>query len=183
MTADYGVRATRRGVTPLQIVLGIGLLVLALALGVILYRYWIGQMAIARQWSIAGPPCPAVSQSALAASGLRAASDGDLRGFPDMNNDYDNVRFGRRFGYVSCAEVRDNGGLSIDSHPVCQFTRPVVVTVTSPKGVFYFNTGSTAPATVSVQDGRPSCVLANRFKINPNYMTDPASTDPSAGAG
>jgi hypothetical protein len=48
--------------------------------------------------------------------------------------------------------------------------------------VFYFNTGSTAPATISVQDGTPTCVLANRFRINRNYLTDPASTNPAAGA-
>jgi len=179
MTADYGVRSTRRGSSIIWIVLAIGVV----GLGVLVYRFWAGQIAVAREWTIAGPPCPAISREALIAAGLQAAPQGDLRGFPDMNSDYDNVRFGRRFGYVSCAGIHDNGGLSLDSHPVCQFTRPVVVTVTSAKGVFYFNTGGTAPATVTVQDGVPRCVLANRFKVNHNYLTDPASTDAAAGAG
>lgn len=183
MTADYGVRSVRRGLSPVHIAMVVGMVVLVAALGVLGFFSARAQIAIAKQWTVPGPPCPAMSQSALIAAGLQASPEGDLRGFPDMNNDYDSVRFGRRFGYVSCAEIHDNGGLSLDSHPVCEFTRPVVVTITSAKGVFYFNTGSTAPATVSVQDGVPSCVLANRFKVNHNYMTDPASTNAAAGAG
>ena len=183
MTADYGVRSVRRGLSPIQILMVLGLVALAGALGYTMYTYWRGQIAIAKEWTVPGPPCPAMSQAALVAAGLKAAPEGDLRGFPDMNSDFDNLRIGRRFGYVSCAEVHDNGGLSFDSHPVCEFTRPVVVTITSAKGVFYFHTGPTAPATVTIQDGVPSCVLANRFRVNHNYLTDPASTNPAAGAG
>ncbi len=176
MAADYGVRSVRRGLTPVQIALGIGVLVLAVALGVILYRYWSGQIAETREWTISGPPCPSLSHQALIAAGLQAAPEGDVRGFADISDDYDGVRFGRRFGYMSCADVRENGGFSLDSHPVCQFTRPEVVTITTAKGVFFFNTGVSAPATVSVKDGLPSCVMADRFKIDRNYLFEPAAT-------
>jgi hypothetical protein len=183
MTADYGTRSVRRGPSPFQILMVIGLVALIGALGFTEYNYWRGQMATARQWTVPGPACPRLSQAALVAAGLKAAPEGDLRGFPDMNTNLDDIRIGRRFGYASCAEIHDNGGLSVDTHPVCEFTRPVVVTVTTPKGVFYFNTGPTGPATVSVQDGVPSCVLANRLKVNHNYLTDPASINASSGAG
>jgi hypothetical protein len=182
MTADYGVRSVRRGLSPIQILMLIGLVALVVALGFTVFNYWRNQIAIAKVWTVPGRPCSALSQTALVAAGLKAAPEGDLRGFPDMNIDFDNIRIGRRFGYVSCAEIHDNGGLSLDSHPVCEFTRPGVVTITSAKGVYYFNTGSTAPATVSVQDGVPTCVLASRFRVNRNYLTDPASTNPAAGA-
>jgi hypothetical protein len=176
MTADYGVRSRHRGLSPVQITLGIGVVLLLGALGWNLARYWSGQIAETREWTIPGPPCPALSRQALIAAGLQAAPEGDLRGFGDLTSDYDGVRFSRRFGYMSCAAVRENGGYSLDSHPVCQFTRPGVVTVASAKGVFYFNTGSNAPATVSVKDGVPACVLANRFKLNRNYLFEPATT-------
>lgn len=176
MTADYGVRSVRRGPSAIVVILMVGALALCSALGVFLYRYWAGQVAEAREWTIAGPPCPAMTRKTLVAAGLQAAPEGDVRGFSDITDGYDGVVFARRFGYISCADVRDNGGLSLDSHPVCQFTRPEVLTITTAKGVFYFNTGVSAPATVSVKDGVPSCVMANRFKINRNYLFDPVTS-------
>jgi hypothetical protein len=176
MTADYGVRSVRRGPSLLLILAVITLAVLLAVLGAIVYRYWSGQVAEAREWSISGPPCPALGRAQFLAAGLQPAADGDVRGFPDISEDYDGVRFARRFGYISCADVRENGGLSLDSHPVCQFTRPEVLTITTARGVFYFNTGISAPATVSVKDGVPRCVMANRFKINRNYLFDPVTS-------
>ena len=48
--------------------------------------------------------------------------------------------------------------------PVCQFSGPSLLTVTTAKGTFYFAPGTGKPATVMTRDGVPSCVLASNFK-------------------
>ena len=175
MTADYGVRSVRRGLAPIHIALLVGLIALAAGLGLLLFRYWSNEVAETRAWTIAGPPCPALTHQALISAGLQPAAEGDIRGFPDISEGYDGAIFARRFGYLSCAVIRENGGLSLDTYPVCQFSRPVVLTITTAKGTFYFHTGDSAPATVSVKGGVPSCVMANRFKIDRNYLFEPVT--------
>ena len=109
--------------------------------------------ALAREWTIAGPPCPAISSQAYAAGPVKASQAFDLG----------DVRFARGFGHVSCSYIASDGGRGLDDYPVCQFTSPGALHITTPKGEFYF-APSTGPATVSVPNGAPHCVMAGNFK-------------------
>ena len=153
MTTDYGMRIVPRGPPIGKIAIAAGLLILfgAVVAG------WIWQrpegVQDAREWTIAGPPCPPATSQAY----------GRLPFHVSRAFDFADVRFGRAFGHASCAEIHDDGGLGMGTHPVCQFTSPGVLQITTKRGVYYF-VPQTGPATVSVPDGQPTCVLASKFK-------------------
>ena len=109
--------------------------------------------ALAREWTIAGPPCPSITSQAYRAGPVKASQTFALG----------EVSFGRAFGHVSCSYIASDGGRGMDDYPVCQFTSPAVLHVATPKGEFYF-APSTGPATVSVPKGVPQCVMAGNFK-------------------
>ena len=109
--------------------------------------------ALAREWTITGPPCPAISSQAYAAGPVKATESFALG----------EVSMGRGFGHVSCSYIASDGGRGLDDFPVCQFTSPGVLHVTTPKGEFYFAPGA-GPATVSVPNGTPQCVMAGKFR-------------------
>jgi len=113
-------------------------------------------IAEAKGWTIVGPPCPGLSRRAYLAN-LHAA---DLRVARAFN--FDGVRFARAYGDVSCEEIHDDGGQGPGVHPVCQFTSPAALEVTTPRGEFYFFPQA-EPATITVFQSRPECVLASRF--------------------
>jgi hypothetical protein len=77
--------------------------------------------------------------------------------------DYDGTTLGRWSGDASCSDVKDKGGAGFRTDKVCQFTNPTVLTVTSPAGTVYYETGVGQPATLSVHRDLPRCVLASRF--------------------
>jgi hypothetical protein len=110
-------------------------------------------IATARAWDIKGPPCRQVSAADWAARRLKAP-----RVF-----DYDGTTLGRWSGDASCSDVKDKGGAGFRTDKVCQFTNPTVLTVTSPAGTVYYETGVGQPATLSVHRDLPRCVLASRF--------------------
>ena len=97
--------------------------------------------ADANMAALSGPPCPTATAAAYAAG-------------PQARKEliFNDVKFGRAFGHVDCNEVA-NKATRKGSMPVCQFTGPGAVTVTTDKGVFYFATGIGKPATVSAPDG------------------------------
>lgn len=100
-----------------------------------------------------GPPCPTLTPAAFAASKLP----------PKKAFVFNGIRFARRYGHADCSTLADpvkKGGAFI---PVCQFTGPAVISVTTPKGEFYFEPGVGRSATVFVPDTGPRCVLAARF--------------------
>jgi hypothetical protein len=143
---DFG---RRRGPRPIEIVATFGAIaVLAATLPLALAAQRIAAVAKARAWAVSGPPCPSLSRSAYLASGERIVH----------LIDYDGVRFGRGYGYVSCVEVAKDGGRGLDTVPVCQFNSPTVLQVTTRRGDFYFYT-RIRPATVTIADDRPQCVM------------------------
>ena len=109
--------------------------------------------ANAREWAIAGPPCPSLTRQAYLAGAVHATQDFQLGEFS----------FGRAYGHASCNFVAYDGGRGFGDYPVCQFTSPAVLHVTTPKGEFYFFP-STGPATISIPHGTPQCVMAGNFK-------------------
>jgi hypothetical protein len=72
--------------------------------------------------------------------------------------DFDNVKFGYRYGAADCAAT---GSLFGGYQLVCQFSSPAVLSVNSDKGPFYFEPGVAREATLFVKNGRPRCVLAS----------------------
>lgn len=110
-------------------------------------------VANAKEWTVAGPPCPSVTRQAYLAGAVHATQEFQLGDFG----------FGRAYGHVSCNFVANDGGRGLGDYPVCQFTSPAVLHVTTPKGEYYFFP-STGPATVSIPQGVPQCVMASKFK-------------------
>lgn len=103
--------------------------------------------------AVNGPPCDTLTPAAFAASKLP----------PKKVFIFNGVRFARRYGHVDCSTLADpvkKGGAFI---PVCQFTGPAVISVTTDKGEFYFEPGVGRSATVFVPDTGPRCVLAAKF--------------------
>src|ERR1700761_8347602 len=135
---DYG--AVRR--YGLGHVIG-AVLVVTLGTGLFTWNYLRGRnvdIATAKAWDIQGPPCPQLSAEQWAAGHFKTRS----------TFDYDGTTLGRWSGDASCSDVHDKGGAGFSIDKICQFTNPTVLTVSSPKGTFYFNTGVAQPATVAV---------------------------------
>ena len=108
-----------------------------------------GRIADARAWLPAGPPCEIASQAAytaLASSQPRAIM-------------LDGVQFVRSSGQATCGEAPNLSGRGPRTIPVCQFSDPTALAVTIGADTRYYLPRS-APATVSVADGQPHCVLA-----------------------
>jgi hypothetical protein len=158
---DYGVRSSYR----LEAIGKLVFLVLSgAAMAVVVYgavgkeaQHRAEVIAEAKAWTITGAPCQSLSARSyftqLQASDMRATRAFDFMG----------VTFARAFGHVSCSEIHEEGGRSDATFPVCQFTSPGALEVTSGQGVFYFFPQA-GPATISVHGGRPQCVLASKFK-------------------
>ena len=152
---DFGAGARKRKGSRLPAIVA-GVLGLAVV-GAVLFAGWSRQhgqdIATARAWAITGPPCPTASAQAFAASAVK----------PRQAFEFNEVTFAHGYGHASCQQVRDDGGRGSGTHPVCQFTAPAALKVTTRKGSFYF-VPPTGPATVAVQDGVPTCVRAAWFR-------------------
>jgi hypothetical protein len=103
-------------------------------------------------WKVVGPPCPNITRQAFESQAIK----------PTQSFRMESVVFARAYGYSSCGELPAKGGLQ--TLVVCQFTNPGVLAVTTAAGEFYFTPGLGQPATVSVADGPPSCVMAANYK-------------------
>lgn len=108
--------------------------------------------AAANVEALVGPVCPTMTAEAFTARNVKVPK------VFEFNND----TYARRFGHLDCNLVAVKGVK--DPVPVCQFTSPSIVIVTTKKGTFYFDPGTGSPATVRVVDGTPSCVKASNFK-------------------
>lgn len=109
-------------------------------------------VAEAAAWKIVGAPCATASAQAFSAWPVK----------PHEGFGYDGVTFAHGYGHASCNEIHNDEGRGFGTHPVCQFTAPAVLHVTTQKGDFYF-IAQTGPATVTVQDKVATCVRAAWF--------------------
>lgn len=105
---------------------------------------------------IEGPPCPSLTRAQFEAQGLKA---------PKATL-YEDVVFARQFGHMDCRLLRYGAAWKTEVYPVCQFTSPKALKVTTPKGEWYFSTGPGQPATVGTPHGEARCVLGGNFTIN-----------------
>ena len=147
---DYGVRSDRAG-PPLgrAAVIGLGLVALAMTHAELDRQKQQKQAAIAeaRVLMAPGPPCPVVARLT------------DIGFAPALRTiQFDDVRFGRAYSYMTCSDIGDHGGRGPGRVSVCQFNDPMVVEVTTPESHAIFFT-RTQPATISVDHGQAKCVL------------------------
>ena len=146
MTRDYGVRKPHRALPVDHLMVGLlGLLLLAGIAGWC-WEQQLPSIRTAQAWTIKGPPCPIVSGPTRFGYALR-----DLDTFQFVK-----TRFSRVYGYVKCMVIFDRGGWT--AVPVCQFNSPMLLDVAAPAGhATYFT--QMHPATISIVQGRPNCVL------------------------
>jgi hypothetical protein len=109
----------------------------------------------AREWTIDGPPCAALSRAEFESRGLKVRK----------GTVYEGVTFYRQFGHMSCTALRYGAGWGQSTYPACQFTTPKALKVTTPKGEWYFDIGTGQPATVAAPHGQVRCVLAADFTM------------------
>lgn len=159
MAKDLGVRKKRRLTLGQKLAIG-GFVVLALA-----FTGWIysgsylkdreAALTRAREFAIDGPPCRELTRAQFEAAGLTA---------PKATL-YENVTFHRRFGHLSCSALRYGAGWGQALYPVCQFTSPRALKVSTKAGDRYFDIAPGQPATVAVPRGDVRCVLGGNFTI------------------
>jgi hypothetical protein len=116
---------------------------------------WVNHLALRKDWAIAGPPCPEVPAVTRAAKGHHQPP-------PFV---YLGVRFAPEIGNSSCEAVPDEGWFPQTTHPVCQFSGPGAVTVTAGARTVVYEPGVGHRTTVTVRNGRPSCVVGGWFKV------------------
>lgn len=160
MGKDLGVRARRRLTAGERLVIAIAVVV-ALAVPTLIAVLSLQKnrreaVALAEANLVTGPPCPAVSAAAFAARGFKVKNP--------LN--YDGAVMWRSAGHVSCSPIAYDGGRGLDTYPVCQFTSPAALKVTTAKGDFYFVPGIGKPATVATPQGVARCVLASNFTLD-----------------
>ena len=129
------------------------LLFVAAAPGWVIYQAWAMRHAEVRAWSIAGPPCPVVEPSPT------LFGQGGPRNFS-----YGGADFSRRFGHASCAAPQGGGLIPGEVFHVCQFTGPAALAVTTSAGTTYFKPGVGRPATVTLREGKATCVVGGWFR-------------------
>lgn len=153
-------RVRRRRLTTGQKVVIAVAAVVALALpGWLLVHSYLGKreaaLFLASEAQVNGPPCPSLTKAQFDAQGLKA---------PKATN-YENVIFARQFGHMECRSLRYGGGWGTEVYPVCQFTSPKALKITTDKGEWYFAPGPGQPATVGVPHGEARCVMASNFTM------------------
>jgi hypothetical protein len=113
--------------------------------------------AMRRDWTIEGPACPIVPAISNAGRGAK----------PPAPFTYQGVRFAYQIADASCEAVPE-GYLTSRTYPVCQFDAPGAVAVTTAGRTVIFEPGVGRRATVTVRDGRATCVEGGWFRPGPS---------------
>lgn len=110
---------------------------------------------LASEAEVAGAPCPSLTRAEFDGRGLKATKA----------TFYEGVTFARQFGHMECRALRYGGGWGAKVYPVCQFTSPKALRITTARGEWYFAPGPGQPATVGAPNGQARCVMASNFTI------------------
>lgn len=153
-STDYG--APAEGALTFLQSLGMVAVVLGAASipGYVILSTWLDRRAVEADWTIAGPPCPQVAALDPAVVGRK----------PAKVFSYQKVSFARQSGHVSCVTLDAGGPFARRTYPVCQFSGPAGVAVTTGAGTTFYQPGAAQRVTVTVRDGRPACVMAGWFR-------------------
>jgi len=103
------------------------------------------------EWAITGPACP-------------TPQDPMQFHRRPLVFSYREALFTRRYGGVFCVVVPDGGVFSRGGHTACQFSSPAAITVTTGGETVLYEPGIGHAATVTIRDGRPSCVVGGWFR-------------------
>jgi hypothetical protein len=115
-------------------------------------------------WTVSGPPCTPMSGEAFDHQLFHP----DLHGF-----DFQGVRVSYAFGGAECREYGDRRA----SYRRCMFSGPGVIRVILNDVETVYIPGIGHPATISVINGKLSCVLASHNAFNPPDFGDEAAFD------
>lgn len=131
----------------------LGLVTLAvLAAGIpswAVYSLWAHQHELRRDWNIVGPPCPMATDTWQSIV---------LKREPHTFK-YGGATFAHPFGGADCSSVPDGGFITRNAYYVCQFTRPVMISVATGDRTILFEPGYGRRATVSLRRGKVACVI------------------------
>jgi len=105
--------------------------------------------AEAKPWELVGDPCPEGFTGPWAKPEFA----------PKKSLVFNGITFTRRSGHADCSTIAVEGKKD-EFVPLCQFNGPILVEVKTDKGVFKFQPDVGRPATVSVVEGQPRCVMA-----------------------
>jgi hypothetical protein len=153
MTLDFGFRSHTRGrLADRATILAIGLMLASTPLFALLLQRE-AALGRVRAWAAEGPPCPVISRAAFVAFGEPIRDDFN----------YEGVRYGMASGFARCAKIATDHLFGLGHRPICQFNDPTVIAVSGPRGQVLFLT-RLQPATITLEAGRPHCVLAAHLK-------------------
>lgn len=146
----------RRQVGNLLGLAGMALCVAAVP-GLLFLQSVLAERAERRAWTIAGAACPVVAQPSPRAT---------RRARKPMTHVYGGATFTRAFGAVSCAGFREASLLAESrvTH-ICQFNNPGAVVVKTPVATTTFEAEPGKRMTVTVREGRASCVVGGWFNL------------------
>lgn len=133
----------------------VGIAVLLLAVAsiplTVVYGALADHHALQTEWAIGGPACEVPAEPVHFHR-------------PPQNFSYRGVGFSRQYGNVNCIVAPEGNILSSTGHTVCQFSSPGAVKVTAGGRSVTYEPGFGRPATVSIRDGEPSCVVGGWFR-------------------
>ena len=159
MTADFGVRRGSKGPPWGTIMAGVAVLLVGAAAAFSRLSHLPAQIAAAKAWTIVGPPCPEITKADFSAQPMKA----------EQVFSYDDIGFARAYGHAECNEIVDHGGKGWGTYPVCKFTGPGILQVSTPKdGDHFFAPGAGVAATLSFADGRAACVTGPNGALAPS---------------
>jgi hypothetical protein len=151
------VRDRRRQVANLLSLAGMAVVVAAIP-GILTLQMVLTERAERRAWTIEGPACPVVA---------RPSPMGSRRRGDPMSHDYGGSTFTRSFGAVSCAGFREPALFEESRvYHVCQFNNPGAVVVRTPAETKTFEGPPGRRLTVTVREGRASCVVGGWFSLH-----------------
>lgn len=139
---------SRRGATAMLGLATLGALAVMLPLGGV-YALWSHQQGLRTDWTIKGPPCPPPR---------RSWAEVVLRREPHTFK-YGGADFAHPFGGADCASVPDGPFITREAFYVCQFTGPVMISVTFAGHTTLYEPGPGRHATVSIRRGKVGCVI------------------------
>lgn len=114
------------------------------------YAFWNHKHRMLVDWTIRGPACP---------TAIHAWKDIALHRQPH-SFDYGGAHFSHLFGGADCASVPHGHAMSRQADYVCQFTEPVMLSVTTRDGrTAVFEPGFRKRATLALRGGDPECVI------------------------
>jgi hypothetical protein len=148
MSSDFGAKKSRRSNPVAMIVPALIVVLIAGAGGAMWVMQKQSKIAEAKAWHMSGPPCEAASQAAYAQLAVSQPRVVEI----------DSAQIARSSGDASCGEAPNTSGRGPNTIPVCRFSDPTTLDVGIGASHFYFLPRS-EPATVSIVDGRPNCVL------------------------